>query len=192
MKNIITEQQLQKLAEQAYQTACDHGFHDKKLSDEHFLALIVSELSECVEADRRNDRSGDIKELFYSDIKIGEEFKEVFKSHIKDSLEDELADVVIRILDLESLRCMPIQIIPSSPANFKTMSFTESIYSVMQCCFHIYVSFGTSNISSVLPERLSVILGKIIAIADALDIDLMWHIDMKMKYNINRTYNKKY
>ena len=44
------------LRDQAYKIACDHGFHDKELSNEHFLCLVISELMEAVEADRKGKR----------------------------------------------------------------------------------------------------------------------------------------
>lgn len=44
---------LNALRDRAYKTACEHGFHDKELSNEHLLCLIISELMEAVEADRK-------------------------------------------------------------------------------------------------------------------------------------------
>lgn len=44
---------LNKWRDRAYKTACEHGFHDKELSNEHCLMLVITELSEAVEADRK-------------------------------------------------------------------------------------------------------------------------------------------
>lgn len=49
MKNI----NLNELRDRTYKTACEHGFHDKDLSNEHCLCLVISELMEAVEADRK-------------------------------------------------------------------------------------------------------------------------------------------
>lgn len=46
---------LNELRNRAYKTACEHGFHDKELSNEHCLCLIVGELMEAVEADRKGN-----------------------------------------------------------------------------------------------------------------------------------------
>ena len=43
---------LNKWRDRAYKTACEHGFHDKELSNEHCLMLVITELSEAVEAER--------------------------------------------------------------------------------------------------------------------------------------------
>ena len=39
---------LNELRNRAYKTACEHGFHDKELSNEHCLCLIVGELMDCL------------------------------------------------------------------------------------------------------------------------------------------------
>lgn len=39
---------LNKLRDEAYQNAVEHGWHDEDLSDEHFLCLVISELMEAV------------------------------------------------------------------------------------------------------------------------------------------------
>ena len=44
---------LNNLRDKAYQCAVAHGWHEENLSDEHFLCLVISELMEAVEADRK-------------------------------------------------------------------------------------------------------------------------------------------
>lgn len=41
------------LRDRSYKCACDHGFHDTDLSNGHLLMLVITELSEAVEADRK-------------------------------------------------------------------------------------------------------------------------------------------
>lgn len=48
---------LNKWRDRAYKNACEHGFHDKELSNEHCLCLVISELMEAVEADRKGKRA---------------------------------------------------------------------------------------------------------------------------------------
>ena len=33
---------LNELRDRAYKTACNHGFHDEELSNEHCLCLVIS------------------------------------------------------------------------------------------------------------------------------------------------------
>lgn len=44
---------LNELRDKAYSNAVVHGWHEDNLSDEHFLCLVISELMEAVEADRK-------------------------------------------------------------------------------------------------------------------------------------------
>ena len=60
---------LNELRDRAYKTACEHGFHDEELSNEHCLCLVISELMEAVEADR-NNKYADRKSFkdYYEDL----------------------------------------------------------------------------------------------------------------------------
>lgn len=58
---------LNELRNRAYKTACEHGFHDKELSNEHCLCLIVGELMEAVEADRKGRLGKKCKSRFEMD-----------------------------------------------------------------------------------------------------------------------------
>lgn len=53
---------LNKLRDEAYQNAVEHGWHDEDLSTEHFLCLVISELMEAVQAERKGKRS-DVEKL---------------------------------------------------------------------------------------------------------------------------------
>lgn len=97
---------LNQLRDEAYQNSVQHGFHDAdKLFEQETngfhalfaqrIALIHSELSEALESDRK-DRSANIGAF----DKSTQDFRDKFDSHIKDTVEDELSDAIIRILDL--------------------------------------------------------------------------------------------
>ena len=63
--------------------------------------LIVSELSEALEADRKNKHAA--LHSFYSrknDRSCTEDFQADFQELIKDTFEDEIADTFIRLFDL--------------------------------------------------------------------------------------------
>lgn len=77
------------------------------------LMLIVSELSEALEADRRNKHANFIafrEAILRTDNTIGdivlppldssEKSKLAFEAHIKDTFEDEIADAFLRLMDL--------------------------------------------------------------------------------------------
>ena len=51
------ETDLNKLRDRAYQIAKAHGFHEKEVSDETYLMLIITEISEAVNADRKGEHA---------------------------------------------------------------------------------------------------------------------------------------
>lgn len=81
------------------------GFDVSKNNIGQTLMLVVSELAEALEADRKGKHAKidrfkhwiEIKQWNTSDDKY---FQELFETDIKDSFEDEIADAAIRIFDL--------------------------------------------------------------------------------------------
>lgn len=192
---------LNSLRDRAYKTACEHGFHDEELSNEHCLMLVITELSEAIEADRKGKYfKGRIKferyfNLYSALVEENVRYKNAFEKHIKDTVGDELADALIRLLDLYGLRGIDLnedafdeETVSEYSVTYRNKSFTESI-------FHILKFIASNNEvfvrSCVVPEML---LLEIFGLAKYLSIDLVWHIEQKMKYNELREkmHGKKY
>ena len=82
------------------------GFDGKDFARD--LMLIVSELSEALEADRRGKDANKLPEdtakallLRIGDSYIdNEKWKSVFEGYLKDTIQDEIADALLRIMDL--------------------------------------------------------------------------------------------
>ena len=184
---------LNELRDKAYMIACDHGFHDKELSNEHWLCLVISELMEAVEADRKGKKPN--IEQFNCGISYSKnDFKQVYDYCIKGSVAEELADAAIRLLDLAGLRGVDIHVFTeeeiedlSESCNDET--FTESIYFISTMPVRYEYEYDYS-----LKEQLNSMLAAIFGFAKHLDIDLLWHIEQKMKYNQLREkmHGKKY
>ena len=180
---------LNKLRDQAYQCAVAHGWHEQEYSNEHFLCLVISELMEAVEADRNRKRAqiGMFKEWQGNSIPLTEEtrqrrFKEDFEAFIKGTVEEELADACIRLLDLAGLRNCELLYMDSIYIDNK-MSFTEFSYSL--CSF--LTNPGKSQ-NDWLGLHISCLLGRIFSWCKHNKIDIFWHIEHKMKYNELRPY----
>lgn len=83
-----------------YYTTCDvcngSGKAPKNIGE--LLMLVVSELGEALEADRDNKHADYVH--FESCVKDNISFEESFRASIKNSFEDEMADIVIRVADM--------------------------------------------------------------------------------------------
>ena len=177
---------LNELRDRAYKTACGHGFHDKELSNEHCLCLVISELMEAVEADRKGKHAD--RESFKSSYEDEEphddvNFKYCFEKYIKDTIPDELSDAVIRLLDLAGLRNISIDDFPKEAIYGASEScvgetFTESIYAISTLPIRYFYEYNYSFESQIGHMLLS-----IFGLAKHMNIDLIWHINQKMRYN---------
>lgn len=169
----------------AYATACSHGFHDVDRSDAHFMMLVISEIGEMVEADRKNRRF-DMEKYrngFDSD-------KVMFEKYVKDTLEDELADVCIRIFDFCGYR--RLEPVMSSKGLIEMDDNFEYIFGTMSICEQCYAlcNLVTDVTRFASPDEKQRALGCILSFAVSFArrhrIDLEWHIEHKMRYNENR------
>ncbi|MCE3278065.1 MAG: Phi14:2 [Bacteroidetes bacterium] len=103
---------LNELAQEIFENAKSKGFYEDGAATNtgERLCLIHSEVSEALEADRKG-RYADLNGFYEREKQIVEsynssnseldktDFQNLFKSRIKDSHEDEIADVIIRCLD---------------------------------------------------------------------------------------------
>ncbi len=95
-----------ELRDRAFENAKNHGFHQDNQNVGEMLMLVVSELSEALEADRKRNYSCDTHTSWlkmYANRPTeddGDTFDMIFAEEVKDTFEDEIADALIRILDL--------------------------------------------------------------------------------------------
>ena len=77
------------------------GFYDDEKNIGEMLMLIVTEVAEACEADRK-DRylKKDCKIEGVLGWTLNEDFVKHFEKNVKDTFEDELADIAIRLFDL--------------------------------------------------------------------------------------------
>lgn len=86
---------LNELGNRAFENAKAKGFHDNPQNVATRLMLIVSELSEAMEADRKDKHAPPTSELDYKSFDAA-----MFQMAVKDTFEDELADALIRLVEL--------------------------------------------------------------------------------------------
>lgn len=174
---------LNNLRDEAYSIAKANGWHEQEHSDEHFLMLIVTEIAEAVQADRTG-RHSDIENFKeFTEAHDSTAFTYAFNDFIKGSVEDELADVVIRCLDLAALRGIEFRyadMLLSEDVKEVQVPFSELMY--LACEEITYNGYD-------LTEKLNILVAGIIAYGNQKGIDLEWHIRTKMEYNRLRGYH---
>jgi len=172
---------LNKLRDKAYQCAVAHGWHEEKKSNRHWLCLVISELMEAVEADRKGKHANlnmyhEICRSYIPSIPKKNGFIFSYEETIKGTVEEELADACIRLFDYAGVTGYDLDDFDyneSDMDNYSEMTFTESMY----------------NITNYIMEwDITVVLDEIFAFCWDRNIDIFWHIEQKMKYNELRPY----
>jgi hypothetical protein len=178
-----------------HERAVAKGFWDEPHLRSHYFVLADGELSEAVEADRIGrwakltpERIEELRGL------EGAAYAQAFLRLVKDTVEDELADAVIRLADLygrileEKPRLqnkrLEDEYVPRAEC-LAEWPLTKAVYSA-KCILFDTVWADNSTI------RRAVLL--IVTYASSIGIDLMSHIDLKLKYNETRPalHGKKY
>nr|DAS72835.1 MAG TPA: NTP-PPase-like protein [Caudoviricetes sp.] len=187
---------LNRYAKDCHQRAVAKGFWAEKRTVYHHLMLVISEFSEAVEA----DRLGKWAKLDHDTIDTlqrieGAPYAQEFLRLVKDTVEDEIADAVIRLLDLlgcllkgvdltqEELNMVPAAYDSDTPPNM----LTDALFVVISGS--VYAISRDKEFISVLSPIKS-----LENLCDRLGIDLMAHIELKLKYNATRPakHGKKY
>lgn len=187
--NYLDPERLAKLQQRIWEIATAHGWHEQPIPTAQYCGLIMTEMAEAIEADR-NGRRADMESFNerMSNLDGSDEcFKEMYKRYIKGSIEEEFADVVIRVLDMaqevhgDKMRWLGYY--PWGQVYHEDKSFIENAWYFIR----EILNWGTMNISDSVSFMFDW--------AQDLGIDLWQHIEWKMKYNELRPYKhggKKY
>lgn len=188
---------LKRYAKDCHQRAVAKGFWDVPHSVGHYLMLVVSELSEAVEA----DRIGKWAKLDHDTIDTlqrieGAIYVQEFLRLVKDTVGDELADAVIRLLDLlgwmlKDRALSETEVVTDLGVSAfyisGEMTLADALWPILQeaCCLCGKYAHRYAILYSIKSLEL---------LCDHLGIDLMAHIDLKLKYNDTRPalHGKKY
>lgn len=178
---------IQELAKQAHDAAVARGFWETQMSNEHCMMLVITEVAEMVEADR-NGRKADLqayKNSLSPDAQTRRGWfgvvddPEEFEKYVKDTIEDEMADIVIRLYDLSG--ALNIDFGKYNPIRynreFGRFTFTENAFALTK---------GLSNEAFSIERRILFGLQYADMWARHLHIPLDVHVRLKMAYNATR------
>lgn len=198
-KEFLSEGNLKSLIDRTYSIAKGHGFHEKESSIPHMMMLVLTEISEAVDSDRKNLHAicKAVEYCYSHEDKIDVESRNrYFERDIKSTLDDELADVCIRLFDA----CGELCITPNIPKSedympiwremFAEESFCELMYELSCLITEAHEDSSSEEISDITGAALLFVA----CLCEYKGIDLERHIELKMDYNEHRPYlnGKKY
>ena len=182
-----------------HKNAVNKGFWDEELPPSHYQGMIVSELGEMINAHRAGLITKVNLDELINEID-NEKFKKRFEEGVKNNWEDEAADVVIRALDalanngesqmrthLMDTLVMIAQKIKNTLEEegrmeaYKELSMPSHVWFIMRAAAKIDLEYGFVG-------SLCHIIAEVNIIAELMGIDLMKHIQVKMRYNEMRPY----
>lgn len=188
---------LNRYAKDFYERAVAKGFWDEPRSVGLCLMLAFGELHEAIEADRLGKWAKLDPDTIDTLQRIeGAPYAQEFLSEVKDTVEDEIADAVKRLLDLlgwmlkdRALSETEVETDLGVSAFYIAgeMTLAEALWSILQeaCCLCGKYAHRYAILYAIKSLEL---------LCDRLDIDLMTHIELKTKYNELRPalHGKKY
>ena len=176
---------LNALKEKAHKTAVEHGFYEEVKPDAFYLGLVMSEAGEAINADRKG-KHADTKRFEENPGKWA--FDLNFRIYIKDSVEDEIADIVIRLLDFAGLRgykpCLVAKAQRTIDSTYAFLKFEESgmpgiFFYLMD---FLTAGFGWNELETCI-YNIIYILNDCFGKMTGSDKDLWWFVEQKMRYN---------
>lgn len=180
----MNTEELNELKERVYKTAVAHGFHEEEKPDAYWLGLVMSEMGEAINADQKGLQADAV--LFNDDL-AKMPFKDSFEAHIKDTVEDEIADIVIRLLDFAGMKGYELStdeylnsFILSGLKELKTSGLPGLLL------IFIYALFYNSrfhDLEECVCRTIRIISDCFDKMIGGSDCDLWWFVEQKMRYN---------
>lgn len=181
--NFLDPERLAKLQQRIWEIATAHGWHEQPIPTAQYCGLIMTEMAEAIEADRNGRRF----KMTSAPPEHPRWFQGWYREWVKGTIEEEFADVVIRVLDMAQEvhgdRMRWLGYYPWGQVYHEDKSFIENAWYFIR----EILNWGTMNISDSVSFMFDW--------AQDLGIDLWQHIEWKMKYNELRPYKhggKKY
>lgn len=191
---IITKEDLEVLSKQAFKSAKSKGFYsDTGIDSTFYLMFIIVEMSEALQADRKN-RHGSIED-YEIEIEMGIDFPTAYRNTLEGTVESEFADIAIRILSLlgRIMDSAKIELMGDNDIKdeYKLAKFIFGS-NIVEDLYRLIEKMGVCDLDDspnwYLAKHLQEMLIVIFAIAHSNNINLMEHIRLKMKYNETRPY----
>lgn len=181
-------EKLKSLQKSIYEGNAKKGFWDDgpNRNKAEACMLMITELSEAVEGHRKGKMFDMTKigsfvghSLITGDEGI-DEWKKDFEHSVKDTVADEIADTVIRLLDTTYGFEWPL--VERDYRKVSTGNFSHDVFRLTHYCLEAYHREVEENGSKDWGHFLSAI----IKFCEWYNIDIVQHVEWKLKYNATR------
>ena len=183
----MNTEELNALKDRAHKTAVEHGFYEDIQSDAYYLGIVMSDMGKAIDADR-NGRHANTEG--FTDFMESEKFyfRLAFDSYIKGSVEEKLADIVIRLLDFAMFKEYTLHVEAKASyslnSNDALLKFEESgLPSMLFYLMDILTAaYGWNELQTGVYELIR-ILSDCFKNITGSDRDLWWFVERKIGYN---------
>lgn len=202
--NTPTDLTTNELAVYIYRGNVDRCFYDnntKPYFNIHQIYEIKKELGEMSEAHKKNKSYiGSGRNYDWNSLST-QDYMRKFSEKVKDTYQDELADVVIRVLDLSGYKNLSLNDIDfnvplstdekDARINDNPYELSKRLFEIDRLVDTVYIHY---NDAVLLTNTINNILTACNRLAKDLVIDLEWHIAAKLNFNKRRLpyHGKKY
>jgi NTP pyrophosphatase (non-canonical NTP hydrolase) len=197
---------IQEIAKNAHEINKINGFWDTERNFNQLIMLVITEISEAVESHRKGkyadanyflERISVVEESLNDALPViqqAEHLRSVeikaFENEIKDTFEDEIADTMIRVLDLMQGFDIEIRTSVGELMSFKSyVGNCETIAGCLLAFTTILCDAGRqwdSGDESRVSDTLNIFVHLLVWWCEQKDLDLEFHILKKVWYNSTR------
>jgi len=192
----LTNEVLETLTKETYQTAKKQGFYPEGTSISHCLMMIVTEMGEAIQSDRK-DKHGTINDY---EAWLDTSSDHAYEESLLDTVESELADIAIRTMSLigyflnekKQGRIVSDEIFKYNYELGRIElqgSLTEDLFFLIQVIMWSDIAHSPAWLVVL---KLQEVLAYLFALAHRRNIDLLEHIKLKIQYNEYRDYKHGY
>lgn len=168
----IHPEQLRKWAETQYVINIEKGWHKPEYDVFHYLCLIMTEVSEVVDADRKQ-RHASHEICLLEGVEDDDTFFSMYEVHVKGTIDEELADVCLRTIELG------YKLYGSKMEwgrRYDDYALKHTVTKTALDLVRKYLGDGK-------PEDLAATVSMLYGWADVMDVDLNLNVSLKLRFN---------
>lgn len=178
---------IKKVQEQAYNTAVKRGQYQARVSKNYCISRILEEVYEMIGAYvKRNIADREYFDFATSRKWFKMPFGKAYKKYIKDTVQDEFADILITIASISHQADIELTGDVQGlewKRNFNKHSIHENGFAFAKNATREYRKGG---IPIEFSERMNFLYVYTLKWCESLNIDIDYYVDLKLKYNEHR------